>query len=101
MAQQLSKAVGKQITYVDIPPAAMREARLRFGRPGWQADGLVEDYDHYRRGEAAAVTSTVRDLARKEAASFSPFAKDHANSFVGRAAGTACPVPVYFPYTST
>lgn len=89
MAQQLSKAVGKQIAQVDIPPAAMREALLRFGMLGWQADGPVEDYDHYRRGEAAAVTSTVRDLARKEATSFSQFAKDYANSFVGRAAGTA------------
>lgn len=72
----------------DIPHAAMREARLGFGMPGSQAHGLVEDYDHYRRGEAAAVTSTVRDLARNEATSFSQFAKDHANAFVGRAAGT-------------
>lgn len=70
MAQQLSKAVGKQITYVDLPPGAMREARLRFGMPAWQADGLVEDYDHYRLGEASAVTSTVRDLTGKEATSF-------------------------------
>lgn len=85
MAQQLSKAVGKQISYVDIPPAAMREAVMRFGMPAWQADGLVEDYDHYRRGEAAAVTSTVRDLTGKEATSFSQFAKDYANSFVGTA----------------
>ena len=35
-------------------------------------------------GEASAVTSTVRDLAGKEATSFSQFAKDYANSFVGR-----------------
>jgi len=89
MAEQLSKAFGKQIRYVDIPPAAMRETLLGFGIPAWQADGVVEDYDHYRHGEAFAVTTTVRDLTGKEATSFSQFAKDYANSFVGRAAGTA------------
>lgn len=89
MAQQLSKVVGKQITYVDVSPGAMREALLRFGMPAWQADGLVEDYDHYRLGEAPAVSSTVRDLTGKDATSFSQVAKDYANSFVGRARGTA------------
>ena len=89
MAQQLSKAVGKQISYVDVPPAAMREALLRFGMPAWQADGVVEDYDHYRHGEASAVTSTVRDLTGKEATSFSQFAKDYAPSFVESAGGAA------------
>ena len=89
MAQQLSKAVGKQIKHVDLPPAAMREALLRFGIPAWQADGLLEDYEHYRRGEASAVASTVRDLTGKEATSFSQFAKDYANSFVGMGTGRA------------
>ena len=89
MAQQLSKVVGKQITYVDLSPGAMREALLRYGMPAWQADGLVEDYDHYRLGEASAVSSTVRDLTGKDATSFSQFAKDYANSFLGRARGTA------------
>lgn len=89
MAHQLSQAIRKPIQYVNIPPAAMREALLGFGMPAWQADGLVEDYDHYRRGEAAAVTSTVRDLTGKEATRFSQFAKDYAGSFLGRAAGTA------------
>ena len=65
MAQQLSKAVGKLIRSVDLPPAAMREALLGFGMLAWQADSLVEDYDHYCRGEASAVTTTVRDLTGK------------------------------------
>ena len=89
MAHQLSQAVGKPIQYVNVPPAAMREAFLGFGMSAWQADGLVEDYDHYRRGEATAVTPTVRDLTGKEATLFSQFARDYATSFLGRAAGTA------------
>jgi hypothetical protein len=44
--------------------------------PAWQADGLVEGYEHYRRGEASAVAATVRDLTGREATSFFQFAKD-------------------------
>jgi len=33
----------------------MREALESFGLPPWQADGVIEDYEHYRRGEAARV----------------------------------------------
>ena len=89
MADQLSKAVGKAIKYIDIPSADMRKALLGFGMPAWQAAGLVEDYDHYRREEAAMVTQTVRDITGSEATSFSRFARDYAGRFLGKAAGIA------------
>jgi len=89
MADHLSKAVGKTIHFVDIPPEAMRQALLAFGMPRWQTDGLVEDYDHYRRGEAATVSSTVRDLTGSEPISFRRFAKDYAREFQSHAASTA------------
>lgn len=87
MADQLSKAAGKPIKYVDVPPDAMRQALLGSGMPEWQADGLVEDYDHYRRGEAGVVTQTVRDVTGSEATSFSKFAKDYVGRLLGKAAG--------------
>lgn len=89
MADQLSKAAAKPIKYVDIPADAMRQALLGFGMPAWQADGLIEDYDHYRRGEAGVVTETVRDVTGSEATSFSEFAKDYVGRLLGKAAGAA------------
>lgn len=89
MAAQLSKAIGKQVKYVDVPPETMRQALLGFGMPAWQADGLVEDYDHYRRGEAAMVTATVREVTGDDAIPFAEFAKDYAARFLEKAAGTA------------
>lgn len=86
MADQLSRAAGKNIKYIDIPPDKMRKALLGFGMPTWQADGVVEDYDHYRRGEATTVTQTVRDITGKEANSFFQFAEDNAGRFAGKAA---------------
>lgn len=44
MAQQLSKHVGRAITFVDVPPEAMRAALAGLGFPEWQADGLVEEF---------------------------------------------------------
>jgi uncharacterized protein YbjT (DUF2867 family) len=55
MAQKLSRAVGRTITFVDVPPESMRAALAGLGFPPWQADGLIEEFAMYRRGEAANV----------------------------------------------
>lgn len=89
MADQLSQALGKPVKYVDVPPETMRETLLGFGMPAWQADGLIEDYEHYRRGEAAVVTSTIRDITGSKATTFSQFANDYAPRFLGKSAGVA------------
>ncbi len=89
IAEQLSKALGKHVEYVDVAPEVMREALESFGLPPWQADGVIEDYEHYRRGEAARVTSTVGDLTRTDPTSFFQFVQDYAGRFLGRAAGVS------------
>ncbi len=65
------------------------EALLGFGMPDWQAEGVVEDYDHYRRGEAGEVTSTIRDVTGVEPISFFQFARDYAGKFLEKAAGAS------------
>jgi hypothetical protein len=69
------------VTFVDIPSEAMLDALLGVGFPVWQADGLIEDYAHYRRGEASAVTSGVQDATGKAPRSFEEFARDFAGMF--------------------
>ena len=81
MAAELSAAVGRHITFVDIPLASMRQALLGVGIPLWQADGLVEEYELYRRGEASEVTNTVHEVAGAEPRTFSQFAEDYAHAF--------------------
>jgi uncharacterized protein YbjT (DUF2867 family) len=78
MAQQLSKAVGRIITYVDVPPEAMRAALADLGFPAWQADGLLEEFAMYRRGEAAGVEAGVREALGRPPRSFDEFARDYA-----------------------
>jgi uncharacterized protein YbjT (DUF2867 family) len=81
MARQLSKAVGRRVTFVDVPPQAMRAALADLGLPDWQADGLLEEFAMYRRGEAAGAESGVRDALGRPPRSFDEFARDHAPMF--------------------
>jgi hypothetical protein len=60
MAEKVSGALRRVIEFVDVPPEAMREALIGAGLPVWQADGLIEDYAHYPRGEAAEVAPGVQ-----------------------------------------
>jgi uncharacterized protein YbjT (DUF2867 family) len=81
MAQQLSKPIGRIITYVDVPPESMRAALADLGFPAWQADGLLEEFAMYRRGEAAGVEPGVRDALGQPPRSFDEFARDYAPLF--------------------
>ena len=84
IAAAISDAIARPVTFVDVPPEAMREALLGMGMPAWQADGLIEDYAHYRCSEAAAVKPGVQEATgRRESsppscATTPPPSRDHA-----------------------
>jgi len=80
MADALSTAVGRPVAFVDTPPEAFAAA-LAGVLPPWQVDGLLEDYAHYRRGEAADVTDVVPRVTGHPARSFADFAVDHSAAF--------------------
>lgn len=82
MAHQLSMAVGRSITFVDVPPESMRTALVDLGFPAWQADGLLEEFAMYRRGEAAEVEPGVNEALGGPSRSFEQFARDYASLFV-------------------
>ena len=81
MAEKLSTALGQPIQFVNVPPEAMREALLHAGFPEWQKEGLIEDYAHYRRGEAATVASGLQEATGKSPGTFDDFARDYAPAF--------------------
>jgi uncharacterized protein YbjT (DUF2867 family) len=86
MAGALTVAFGRAVTFVDVPPDAFADS-IRDLLPPWQVDGLLEDYAHYRRGEAAAVSPAIADITGKPARAVEQFARDYAAAFGG--AGTA------------
>jgi uncharacterized protein YbjT (DUF2867 family) len=82
MAEQLSQALDRPVNFVDLAEEAFREGLRTFHMPDWQADGLVEDYAHYRRGEAADISSIVKDVTGVAPHTFSVFARDHKAAFL-------------------
>jgi uncharacterized protein YbjT (DUF2867 family) len=84
IAEALSAATGRDVTFVDVPPDVFRAA-LDGALPPWQLDGLVEDYAHYARGEAAAVLPTVQELTGQEPRDVARFALDYADRFTAQA----------------
>jgi uncharacterized protein YbjT (DUF2867 family) len=81
MAEQLSTALGRTIAFVDIPPEAMGSALVDLRFPAWQADGLLEEFAMYRRGEAAGVESGLAEALNRSPRSFGEFAKDYTPFF--------------------
>jgi uncharacterized protein YbjT (DUF2867 family) len=80
MAAALTSALGRPVRFTDVPPAAFADS-LRGVLPPWQVDGLLEDYAHYRRGEAAAVSPAVADITGRPARDVRQFARDNAAVF--------------------
>jgi uncharacterized protein YbjT (DUF2867 family) len=84
IAEALSAATGRQIAFVDVPPEAFRGS-LEGVLPEWQLDGLLEDYEHYVRGEAATVLPTVAEVTGQEPRDIASFARDYADRFTDQA----------------
>jgi uncharacterized protein YbjT (DUF2867 family) len=82
MAAQLSQALDRPIKFVDVPEQAFREALRGLRMPDWQADGLIEDYAHYRRGEASGISSAVQEATGQAPHNFTEFARDHKAAFL-------------------
>ena len=82
IATALTDALGREVTFTDVPPDAFADS-LRGILPPWQVDGLLEDYAHYRRGEAAAVSPAVTEITGRPPTDVWQFARDYAPAFKG------------------
>lgn len=80
IAEALSEATGEEVSYQDIPSEHFAVALSNL-LPPWQLEGLVEDYAHYARGEAADVHTSVADITGDLARDITDFARDHAVAF--------------------
>jgi len=83
LATAIGGAIGKPVKYVDVPPAAARQAMVGMGLPDWLADGLVALYADFAAGKAAAVSTATTAITKKPARTVEQFAKAHAAAFRG------------------
>lgn len=81
LAAKLSNVLGRRIDFVDVPSEALLQMLLGVGFPEWQAAGLIEDYAHYKRGEAQEIGDGVVEATGILPESFDLFASDYAALF--------------------
>ncbi|HEV2731390.1 MAG TPA: NmrA family NAD(P)-binding protein, partial [Terriglobales bacterium] len=81
IAQILSDDLGREIRYVNLPPAQLKEALLAAGVPEWNADALLDLQRLYREGKAATVTRDVEQILGRKPISFAQFSRDYKHAF--------------------
>ena len=82
IAAALTAALGRTVRFIDVPPEAFADG-IRGLLPPWQVDGLLEDYAHYRRGEAATVSPAIAEVTGAAPRGIEQFARDYAAAFAG------------------
>ncbi|MBV9082497.1 MAG: SDR family oxidoreductase [Acidobacteriaceae bacterium] len=84
VAQILSRELGREIRYVNLPPEQLKQALLSAGLPEWNADALLDLQRLYREGKAATVTRDVEQLLGREPINYKQFARDYRDAFQAR-----------------
>jgi uncharacterized protein YbjT (DUF2867 family) len=77
MAEIFTRVLGKPVKFTDVSPEQMEGAVRAAGFPEWQVGGLTEDYAHYARGEAAAVSTVVQEVTGRAPIGFEQFVRDY------------------------
>lgn len=81
IAQILSDDLGREIRYVDLPSAQLKEALLSAGVPEWNANAFLDLQRFYREGKAATVTRDVEETLGRKPISFAQFSRDYRYAF--------------------
>lgn len=77
----MGAATGRDVAFAEVPAEAMLQAVLNIGFTPGQAEGLIEDYAHYARGEAETVSPEVSVVTGRAALPFSQVLADNWSPF--------------------
>jgi uncharacterized protein YbjT (DUF2867 family) len=81
IASELGAVVGRTVQFESVPAESFLAALTGAGMPKWQAEGLLEDYAHYSRGEANSVSPDVAQVTGTSPRSLREFAHDYSAAF--------------------
>jgi uncharacterized protein YbjT (DUF2867 family) len=82
VAAKLSAAIGKQVSYVDVPDADFKKGAMAAGLPEAYADALLSLIRYYEGGHAGQVTQDFELVAGRKPIAFDQFARDYAATFL-------------------
>jgi uncharacterized protein YbjT (DUF2867 family) len=81
IAQILSQELGREIRFVNLSAAQLKEALLSAGVLEWNADALLDLQRLYREGKASTVTRDVEKILGRQPISFAQFFRDYRSDF--------------------
>ena len=81
IAELLSNATGKKISYVNISDEEARAGMKEMGMDDWLISTVSELSNYFKKGYASQVSSAVEEVTSKKPVSFSQFANDYAEVF--------------------
>ena len=81
VADELGRATGSPVRYVDVPPGVARAGLEAAGMPGWLVEHLDRAFALVRAGALDETTDVVRALTGREPRDLATFARDHAGHF--------------------
>ena len=81
VATGLSKAIGKQVNYANVPLEAARQGMVGMGLPEWVADAFGEYMTAFSEGYGDFTTPDVENVTGHPARSYETFARDFAQVF--------------------
>jgi uncharacterized protein YbjT (DUF2867 family) len=83
VAQIISAAIGKPVSYIDVAPQDHLAGNLAAGMPPYTAEALVELYAERRAGKESNVSALTEQLLGRPPHTFQDFAERHAAVFRG------------------
>jgi uncharacterized protein YbjT (DUF2867 family) len=81
VAEMVSHAAGRPITYQDIPRQTLLDAMVGHGMPADYAEMVVRSLDAIRNGDAATVSDDVERVTGRAATPFADFARRAADAW--------------------
>ena len=82
IAETLSKVLGHEVRYQDIPPGEAREALAASNLSEWMINVILELFEMSAADEAAEITDWVARLTGQDPIRFERFAQDFRHAFV-------------------
>ena len=86
VAEKISRHARVPVSYVDLPPAALRKGMIDQGMPEWQATALLELQEYYADGKGQTVDGVLTGLLGRAPITADQFLEEFAAEFRAQAA---------------
>ncbi len=78
LANELSKALGRPISHINLPPSDLKQGMLAEGMPEEIADWMLDLERYYREDQASRITNDIKQVTGREPRRFAEYVRETA-----------------------